>query len=56
MPDNRKCEVGTALELNAEIRDILSLEDAGMGWEMCGCLHITYTDESAKQAEFTAAT
>ena len=50
MLDNRKCEVGSALELNAEIRDILSLEDLDRGWEICGTLHITYTDESVKQA------
>ena len=41
---------GTALELNAEIRDILSLEDSDRGWEISGTLHITYTDESVKQA------
>jgi hypothetical protein len=50
MLDNRKCEVGTALELNAEIRDILSLDNSDRGWEICGTLHITYTDESVKQA------
>ena len=42
MLDKRKCEVGSALELNAEIRDILSLEDLDRGWEICGTLHITY--------------
>ena len=51
MLDNRKCEVGSAVELNAEIRDILSLDNLDRGWEICGTLHVTYTDESAKQAD-----
>ena len=50
MLDNRKCEVGSAFELNAEIREILSLDNLDRGWEICGTLHITYTDESVKQA------
>ena len=50
MLDNRKCEVGSAVELNAEIRDILSLDDLDRGWEICGTLHVTYTDEDAKRA------
>jgi hypothetical protein len=50
MLDNRKCEVGSAVELNAEIRNVLSLDDLDRGWEICGTLHITYTDETARQA------
>ena len=50
MLDNRKCEVGSAVELNAEIRGILSLDDLDRGWEICGTLHVTYTDEDAKRA------
>jgi hypothetical protein len=50
MLDNRKCEVSSAIELNAEIRDILALDNVDRGWEICGTLHVTYTDESAKRA------
>lgn len=50
MLDNRKCEVGSAVELNAAIRDILSLDNLDRGWEICGTLHVTYTDETARQA------
>jgi hypothetical protein len=50
MLDLRKCEVRTADELNAEIRDIFSLDDVGRGDEICGTLNIYYSDDSVKDA------
>ena len=50
MLDNRKCEVGSAAEMDEEIRDIFSLEMQGRGDEICGTLHVVYTDESAKRS------
>lgn len=50
MLDNRKCEVGTAADLDREIRDIFSLDNAGRGDEICGTYHIHYSDEAVKQA------
>ncbi len=50
MLDNRPCNVMTIDELNAEIRDILALEDTERGHEINGTLHVHYTDESVKQA------
>jgi hypothetical protein len=50
MLDNRLCEVNTAAELDAEIRDILYLDDMGRGEEISGTLHVDYSDESVKQA------
>lgn len=50
MLDGVKCRVNTAAELNQEIRNILSLDDQGRGNEICGTLHVYYSDESVKQA------
>jgi len=53
MLDNRKCEVSSAAELDAEIRDILSLEMVypDRADEISGTLHIHYSDESVKDAK-----
>lgn len=50
MLDNRKCDVKTADELNAEIRDILSLEQQARGNEICGTLYVHYSDDAIKKA------
>ena len=51
MLDKRTCQVGTAAELDAEIRDIFALDLVGRGDQISGTLHIEYTDESVKQAK-----
>jgi hypothetical protein len=48
--DHRRCEVKTADELDAEIRDIFALDQVGRGDEISGTLYINYSDESAKLA------
>jgi hypothetical protein len=48
--DKRYCEVKTAEELNAQIRDIFALDLAGRGDEISGTLHVNYSDESVKKA------
>ena len=50
MLDNRPCDVGTSAELDAEIRDIFALDMVGRGDEICGTLHVVYSDESVKRA------
>jgi hypothetical protein len=50
MLDNRKCEVKTPAELDAEIRDIFALDSVGRGDEVSGTLYVDYTDESVKKA------
>jgi len=50
MLDNRKCEVETAAPLDNEIKDILALDHVGRGDEICGTLHVHYSDESIKKA------
>jgi hypothetical protein len=50
MLDNRLCSVRTADELDAEIRDIFSLDLAGRGNEIAGTLCVRYCDESVKSA------
>ena len=50
MLDNRTCQVGTATELDAEIRDIFALDLVGRGDQISGTLHVEYADESVKQA------
>jgi hypothetical protein len=50
MLDNRVCEVNTAAELDAVIRDILALDHVDRGDEISGTLHVRYSDESVKQA------
>jgi len=48
--DSRKCEVSTAAELDAEIRDIFALDLLGGGDQVSGTLHVSYSDESVRQA------
>jgi hypothetical protein len=48
--DNRPCNVKTAEELDAEIRDIFALDDVGRGNEIGGTLHVHYPHESVKEA------
>jgi hypothetical protein len=48
--DNRQCDVKTAAELDAEIRDIFALDLVGRGDEICGTLYVDYSDESVKLA------
>lgn len=50
MLDTRLCDVATAAQLDAEIRDILSLDLVGRGDEICGTLHVDYDGESVKKA------
>ena len=50
MLDGRLCEVKTADELDAEIRDIFALDLIQRGDEICGKLYVDYADESVKQA------
>ena len=50
MLDTRVCNVTTAAELDAEIRDIFSLDLVGRGDEISGTLYIHYGDDSVKQA------
>jgi hypothetical protein len=50
MLDSRVCDVNTAAELDAEIRDIFELDQRGRGDEICGTLYVDYTDESVKRA------
>jgi len=54
MLDSRKCEVGTVAELDAEIRDIFALDLVQRGDQICGTLHVTYTDESVKQSHLVS--
>jgi hypothetical protein len=48
--DKRFCEVHTADELDAEIREIFALDLVGRGDEIPTTLYVDYTDESVKQA------
>jgi hypothetical protein len=50
MLDTRKCEVSTAEELDAEIRDIFLLDTLDRGDEICGTLNVYYLHESAKDS------
>jgi hypothetical protein len=50
MLDNRPCDVATAAALDAEIRDIFALDMVQRGSEICGVLHVSYSDESVRQA------
>ena len=54
MLDGRLCEVKTADELDAEIRDIFALDLIQRGDEICGKLYVDYADESVKQASLVA--
>lgn len=51
MLDYRPCNVSTAVQLDAEIRDILALDMVQRGDEITGTLNVYYTDESVKQAQ-----
>jgi len=48
--DNVECDVNTAEELNAKIRDIFALDLQERGDEISGTLNVNYADESVKQA------
>jgi hypothetical protein len=48
--DYQKCEVKTAGELDAQIRDIFALDNVGRGAEISGTLNVEYSDETVKQA------
>jgi hypothetical protein len=50
MLDSRPCNVSSAAHLDAEIRDILWLESAQRGDEICGTLNVYFSDDSVKQA------
>lgn len=50
MLDNRLCDVKTAAELDAEIRDIFALDLVQKGEEISGTLYVDYSDESVKLA------
>ena len=54
MLDSVPCRVNTAAELNQKIMDILSLDHQDRGDEICGTLHVYYSDESARQASYVA--
>lgn len=55
MLDSRPCNVASAAELDAEIRDIFALDMLGRGDEISGTLHVSYTDESVKDAALVPA-
>ena len=55
MLDTRKCEVGTAEELDIQIRDIFALALLGEGHQICGTLYIDYSNESVRQASLLPA-
>jgi hypothetical protein len=50
MLDYRPCNVATAAQLDAEIRDIFALDMVQRGDQICGTLNVHYSDESVKQA------
>ena len=50
MLDSRPCNVSSAAELDAEIRDIFALDMVGRGDEISGTLHVNYTDDSVRNA------
>jgi hypothetical protein len=50
MLDYRPCNVANAAELDNQIRDIFALDMVGRGDEICGTLHVYYSDEAVKQA------
>ncbi len=50
MLDARPCNVATAAQLDAEIRDIFSLDLGGRGDEICGVLHVDYDSDEVKRA------
>jgi hypothetical protein len=48
--DTRECNVKTAAELNSQIQDIFALDSLGRGDEICGTLHVRYSDDLVKSA------
>jgi hypothetical protein len=50
MLDSRPCDVSTADQLDAVIRDIFALDSVQRGDEISGTLNVYYTDESVKKA------
>ena len=50
MLDYRHCDVQTAAQLDAEIRDIFALTMVQRGDEISGTLNVYYSDESVKKA------
>jgi len=52
--DKRPCNVNTAAELDAEIRDILALDQIQRGDEISGTLNVDYSDESVKSASLVS--
>jgi hypothetical protein len=48
--DDRTCEVATAEELDADVRDIFYLDEVGRGDEICGTLNVVYSHESVKDS------
>ena len=50
MLDHRPCEVKSAAELDAQIRDIFALDLVGRGDEIGGTLYVSYSDESVRRA------
>jgi hypothetical protein len=48
-------DVNSAADLNAEIRKIFALDKKGRGDEIHGIAHVTYSDESVKQAGLISA-
>lgn len=50
MLDYRPCNVSSAAQLDAEIRDIFFLDSVGRGDEIAGILNVYYSDESVKTA------
>ena len=50
MLDYRHCDVQTAAQLDAEIRDIFALTMVQRGDEISGTLNVYYSDESVKRA------
>ena len=54
MLDKRPCNVNTAAELDAEIRDILALDEIQRGDEISGRLYVDYSDESVKSASLVS--
>jgi hypothetical protein len=55
MLDSRPCNVSSAAELDAEIRDIFALDMVGRGDEISGTLLVYYTDDSVKNAALVPA-
>ena len=55
MLDSRPCNVSSAAELDAEIRDIFALDMVERGHEISGTLHVYYNDDSVKNAALLPA-